>query len=132
MKDITIANLKETRRLIRRYRRLENFLRQQKKIEFDCQQNIELLNDMTGYGSISTCILCQPCTPSFSSYPCCNKCIHILSPFSTVYIGREQQYPCTYDESWVALEAARDSRELAKAINARIAHLEKLLKIAKE
>lgn len=101
-RNITIEQLKEV---------YEELCESREDIFFE-----DILHDITGFGSIASCHLCQPIEGH------CSQCIHGEGLATT---GAS---PCTYHETYENIEESGSIHELYNAIQDRADYIESLIK----
>lgn len=81
----------------------------------------EVMKNITGFGSQSTCILCRHVDRDSRHETICSNCIwHSLFPVA-------EEYPCTEHETYEHIEYAEDAVELEQALVDRAKLLEKAI-----
>lgn len=117
-----IKNLEAFKELLAHYKSLTltELQHQWQKLEEDCDFDAnggDVMGDITGFGSVSSCILCQACKCI------CENCVHSLSPD---YDGLN--YPCL-NTSYMKMDDADCPEALYEAIQYRIEYMEGLLNL---
>lgn len=116
-----MKNLNEFKALIERYESITEDEINKKDVELEYCSAFEIANELTGYGSTHTCILCTRVGFSRNSYrPNCVDCVYGLSKES-------DHYGCSLDQTYYAIENAEDTAELLTAFRERAKYMRTLL-----
>ena len=115
-----VKNIEAAKELVELYRNIT--IEQLKEVYEKLCENGEdiffedVLHDITGFGSISSCHLCQPIEGR------CSQCIHGEGLATT---GGS---PCIYDETYENITDAESIEDLYDAIQDRADYIESLIK----
>lgn len=90
---------------------------------FVLMQTCDILQEITGFGSLSKCSLCTAIVEDNIQYSACLYCIHRNF--------RDFAAPCVYHETYEAIEKSKNLDELMEAIRNRADYLEELIEKVK-
>lgn len=83
----------------------------------------DVLQEITGFGSLSKCSLCTAIVEDNIQYSACPYCIYRNF--------RDFAAPCVYHETYEAIEKSKNLDELMEAIRNRADYLEELIEKVK-
>jgi len=120
-----VKNLDAAKQLVNEYRSitLEQIEKVADNIDSDDGFGLSVLRNITGFGSINTCILC-----SAMGHPLperCEGCIH--SFFENGYENCDG-YMCVIDKTYDDIESSKSACELLNAVRKRADYLDSLIK----
>lgn len=118
-----IRNLEAAERLVKKYRSItrEELAKVYASIcEEESNEMRDVLQEITGFGSLSKCSLCTAIVENNIQYSACLYCIY-----------RNFRAPCVYHETYEAIEKSKNLDELMEAIRNRADYLEELIEKVK-
>lgn len=137
MRNQFIKNVRETRELIRKYRRLAKLLRKQYAVEFSdmgYKTSGDFLETRTGFGQTAKCTLCVPCINSMGLLVECEHCVHILNKEGKEKFNADllngyliPTFPCTAHVTYHELNYSTTNKKLSEALLSRAKYLRDLI-----
>lgn len=121
-----IRNLEAAERLVKKYRSItrEELAKVYASIcEEESNEMRDVLQEITGFGSLSKCSLCTAIVEDNIQYSACPYCIYRNF--------RDFAAPCVYHETYKAIEKSKNFDELMEAIRNRADYLEELIEKVK-
>lgn len=121
-----IRNLEAAERLVKKYRSItkEELVKIYASIcEEESNEMRDVLQEITGFGSLSKCSLCTAIVEDNMQYTACPYCIY--------WDSNSFAAPCIYHETYEAIEKSKNLDELMKAIRNRADYLEELIEKVK-
>lgn len=121
-----IRNLEAAERLVKKYRSItrEELAKVYASIcEEESNEMQDVLQEITGFGSLSKCSLCTAIVENNIQYRACPYCIY--------QNFRDFAAPCVYHETYEAIEKSKNLDELMEAIRNRADYLEELIEKVK-
>lgn len=121
-----IRNSEAAERLVKKYRSItrEELAKVYASIcEEESNEMRDVLQEITGFGSLSKCSLCTAIVEDNIQYSACPYCIY--------WNFRDFAAPCVYHETYEAIEKSKNLDELMEAIRNRADYLEELIEKVK-
>lgn len=99
------TNIEAAKQLVKKYRKVT--IAELKKLFEEYPTGANVMREITGFGSASTCMLCQ-----YIDMIACEKCKNCIW-YSLFPVD---EYPCIVDETYCHIEEAKNALELKQAL----------------